>query len=182
MTIEKVNRLLEYLKKQGSANTFLLARELDINRHKLIEIIRDLEKKGALEFKSGVAKFLNFPIKEKSISRKPAKIKKIQKTKKRAKPKKTSHEEAIKRKLKIIEDLQDENKKLEDKLAETRKTIKELEEKANAPPKIIRKTIIKKIPVKPKKKKSKPKIRKKNSWNFKINLTKLKKELKKRGW
>ena len=62
MAIEEAsNQVLEYLKKQKQVNTFRLARELSIDRNKIINIIRDLEEKGSVQFKSGKVIFLRFP-------------------------------------------------------------------------------------------------------------------------
>ena len=55
MSIEVThNKILEYLKKHGSANTFRLSRHLGIDRIELIEIIDELATKGLAKFKSGV--------------------------------------------------------------------------------------------------------------------------------
>ena len=55
MTIEAThNKILEYLKKHGSANTFRLSKHLGIDRIELIEIIDELSRKGLVKFKSGV--------------------------------------------------------------------------------------------------------------------------------
>lgn len=130
-------KILEYIKEEGPTNTFRLARELNLNRHKVLKIIKDLEAKEALEFKSGLVKFLKFPVIEKKI-KKPIEIKTIKKPKRIAK-----------RKSKVLENLQTENLKLKEKLSTLKVTIKELEQKA-AQPKIIRRTIIKKVPSPPK--------------------------------
>ena len=46
MSIEVThNKILEYLKKHGSANTFRLSRHLGIDRIELIEIIDELATK-----------------------------------------------------------------------------------------------------------------------------------------
>ncbi len=55
MTIEAThNKILEYLKKHSSANTFRLSKHLGIDRIELIEIIDELSRKGLVKFKSGV--------------------------------------------------------------------------------------------------------------------------------
>jgi len=177
------NRILEYLKKQGQTNTFRLARELGIDRHKLLNIIRELEEKQAIEFKSGIVKFLRFPKEEKPI--------KVKKAHFEAKKKRIHKKKAIRRKINL--NLQAENKRLKEKLLELEdnikrkaniknkkireqsehienlgKTIKELQKKANLPPKIIRKTIIKKVPIKVKEEAVKQKKKEIKSQRFKI--------------
>lgn len=124
-------RVLEYLKKKGQTNTFRLARDLGIDRHKILDIIKKLESKKLVELKFGTVKFLKFPEKEKIKH----KVKRVM----------------AKRKPSILHGLQVENKELRERLMEVEKTIKVLQQKASAPPKIIRRTIvkniIKKIPV-----------------------------------
>lgn len=70
-------KLLEFLKRRGPINTFRLARVLNIDRYKLQDAIKELEEKGAVEFKFGLVRFLKLPAKEKKEAEKPAKIKKI---------------------------------------------------------------------------------------------------------
>lgn len=128
--------ILEYLKKQGSANTFRLARKLGIDRHQLLNIIERLEAKGAVAVRSGMVQFLRFLPEEKKEA--PPRIPKPKENVPSAKPK-------------VLETLQSENKLLKEKLTELKGTIQELEQKASAHPKtIIRnitKTVVKKVPV-----------------------------------
>lgn len=70
------NKVLEYLKKKGKANTFKIARELKIDRPKVLRIIKELVEKHKAEFVLGTVQLLNFPSKE---------VKKQIKAKKRAK-------------------------------------------------------------------------------------------------
>src|SRR3989338_4836225 len=46
-------KVLEYLHEYGSVNTFRLSRHLQIDRHELIAIIKDLTKKRLVEFEHG---------------------------------------------------------------------------------------------------------------------------------
>lgn len=207
------NRLLGYLKNQGPTNTFRLSRELDIERHKIVDIVKELKGKQAIEFEHGIVRFLKFP-EEKKLVKKPVEIKKVpsrpkKRIKRKVKAKKTV-QSGIKppEELEILENLQEENKRLKEKLSKLKfsikkqsdienkfkaqveyiekleKTIKELKQKANVPHKIIRKTIIKKVSVKVKKKpikrkKSKQKKIKPKKFNLsKINFTKLKKNIR----
>ncbi len=128
--------VLEYLEKKGPTNTFRLATELGINRYNLLNIINRLEAKGALTIKSGTVYFIKFLPKEKKEA-----PKKVLKTKKKTstikKPRKTT-------KTKV---LQNENNRLKEKLIELEETIKKLEKKDSIPPKIITRTITRKIPV-----------------------------------
>lgn len=154
--------ILEHLKKQGSANTFRLARELGMNRSKLLNILREFREKGAVEFKEGTVKFLKFP-EEKKVEKN--KVKEISSEIKEELP-----EEA--RKTAPLEDLQAENKNLggESWRSELEKTIKESKQKAsensNVPPEIAKET-------KPQKTKA-PKF---NLTRLKNNLTKLNKNI-----
>ncbi len=61
------SKVLECLKKEGQANTFRLTSKLGIDRHKILNIIKKLEEKGAVEFKTGKVRFLKFPKEEKPI-------------------------------------------------------------------------------------------------------------------
>lgn len=71
MVIEDTHkRVLEYLKKEGQANTFRLARVLGIDRHIIINTAKELEEKHVIGFKSGMARFLGFPEEEKSMAEK----------------------------------------------------------------------------------------------------------------
>ena len=110
--------ILEYLKKQGSANTFRLARVLGIDRGHLQDIITKLEAKGAVTVRSGMVQFLKYPREEKPIS--------VSEPKKEAPHPKL---EPSSEKLKIREFLQSENKLLNKKLTELKGTIQELEKK-----------------------------------------------------
>jgi len=127
------NKVLEYLKKRGQTNTFRLARELGIDRYRILNIVKKLEEKGAVEFRSGIVKF---PVKEKKVVKKlkvkKAPLKVIRKT--------------------IIKKVYVKSKKLKEQaehIEELEETIKELQKKVSAQPKI--KTIIKKVPVELKK-------------------------------
>lgn len=173
MKSEDARKVLEYLKKHGETNTFRLARELGINRHRILEVVRELEEKGAVGFKSGKARFLGSPVEKKKVEEKAIKVKLPLKPKKRKKIKRAIAE----RESKILENLQNENKKLKERISkleaslkkqsgiknkikkqakqqieQLEERIKELQQKAKVPPKIIRKTIIKKVPVKVKEK------------------------------
>lgn len=168
-TEEVSSQVLEYLKKHKEVNTFRLARELGIDRHKILNIIKNLEEKGSVHIKSGKVVFLKFPSKEKKI------IKEI-------KAKETSSVPRRKAKPKFSSILQMENKELKEKLLKIEASIKRqhytrakkyneqseyiqqlekridvLKQKADASPKIITKTIIKKIkvPIKVKEKETK---------------------------
>ncbi|MBU4503037.1 MAG: hypothetical protein KKA79_10665, partial [Nanoarchaeota archaeon] len=52
--------ILSYLKKQKEANTFKLARELRMDRYKLLEVITELKERGAVAVNHGTVKFLHF--------------------------------------------------------------------------------------------------------------------------
>lgn len=131
-------QILEYLEKQGPANTFRLARALSIDRGHLLDIIEKLEAKGAVTVRSGMVQFLKFPREEKAIperkERAPSAAPKLRKIEPN-----------------IVETLQSENKLLKEKLTELKETVQELEKKSSAAPKtIIRKitkTVVKKVPV-----------------------------------
>lgn len=135
-------RVLEYLEKKGQTNTFRLARDLDIDRHKILNIIKKFEDKKLVELKFGTVKFLKFPEKVKRAAKKIIEVKKdYSKPKVKYKLKRAM----AKRKLSILEDLQAENKEFKERFLALEKTIKELQLKASAPPKIIRRTIVKNI-------------------------------------
>lgn len=142
-------RVLEYLKKKGQTNTFRLARDLGIDRHKILDIIKRFEDKKLVELKFGTVKFLKFPEKGKKLVKKIIEVKKaLSASKKRIKHKaiRALQKKAMsKRKSSILEDLQAENKEFKERFLALEKTIKELQLKASAPPKIIRRTIVKNI-------------------------------------
>ena len=124
VTEDAYNRVLEYLKNHDHINTFRLARELNIDRHKILNIIKKLEEKQAVEFKSGTVKFLKFLKREE----KPIKVKKTISTSEReTEPKvKKAAQRSVKfqEKLKALGSLQYENKKLTGKLSELEASIK----------------------------------------------------------
>lgn len=169
--VDARRRIVEYLKKQGPTNTFRLSRELGIDRHKLLNIVKELEEKRVIGVRHGNVKFL---AEEKKVA-------KVKETLPKPKAKKTIQKKARDRggiNL-LLKNLEDKNKELREKvlgleasikrqlniknkfryqverIEQLEKTIKELQQKANIPAKIIRKTIIKKIPIKVKKKQPK---------------------------
>ncbi|MEW5896476.1 MAG: hypothetical protein AB1668_02185 [Nanoarchaeota archaeon] len=170
---EVFQRILKHLKKDGPLNTFRLARELNLDRYQLLSSIGKLEKAGAVEVQHGVVKFLKFVAEERKVEEpQPVEAKKpTQKPKKKTVKKKT-----------IAPQLQAENQKLKERLLQLESKIKKLEQKASAPPKIIKKTIIKEVPAPfapapaPFPQKKKRKIRKK-----KLKKKEEKKKLKKKS-
>lgn len=158
-------RVLEYLKKEGPTNTFRLSRGTGIKRDKLLSIIKTLEEKGAVEFKSGRVRFLKFiekeekKIKERKKGSKIEKRKKIH-VKKKPSPKKKRIEikdvqkelqaENI-RFLKRISELEEivkrnirKEKKQKALIKVLQSTINELEKKAGTSKKIVKKVTDKK--------------------------------------
>ncbi len=213
MAIEDAgNKVLEHLKKEGERNTFRLARELRIDRHKILNIIKKLEEKGAVEFKTGKVRFLKFPKEEKKAKIEVKKA--LSAPKIRAKSNELSAQKAkLREKTKLLGSLQYENTKLKDKLskleagvkrqhyAKSKKfreqdelieklenRIKALQEKAKSKPKIITRKIevpkiitktivkriikrvpvevIKKVPIRVKEREAKPKKFKLPKINF----------------
>ena len=123
MVTEDVQRqVLEHLQKKGQRNTFRLARELGIDRHKLLNVIRLLHEKEAIELRHGNAIFLKFPSEEKK-----AKI--VEKIPSAPKIGVKSNElsaqkSRFREKTKLLGSLQYENKKLKDRLSELEAGIK----------------------------------------------------------
>lgn len=152
------NKILEYLKKHGQTNTFRIARDLGLDRDKILDIVKILEEKKLIEFKSNTAKFLKSPPKERKAAKRLIKVKK-------ALPKPKKKRKYARRRLIVMKKLQAKEGKLKEQaecIENLEKTIKRLRKKAKAPPRIIRKTIIKKVLVKARKKKIKAKLRKFN--------------------
>ena len=57
MTIEAThNKILEYLQRHGSVNTFRLSRHLKTDRTELIKLIEELTKEGLTTLKSGTVR------------------------------------------------------------------------------------------------------------------------------
>jgi len=140
MVEDIINEVLGYLKEKGPTNTFRLAGDIGLERHKLLHILEKLEEKGIVGFKHGLAMFLEFPAEEEEKP-KPVEIKvSSPKLKKKVKPKKTRPK---RKPAKAWQVLQTENKQLKEKLLEVEETMIKLEKKASAVPK----TIIKKVPV-----------------------------------
>lgn len=174
------HEILEYLKKESPINTFRLARELNLDRYKLLNLIKKLEDKGAVEVLHGSVKFLKFPAEEK---------KEVKKTISKPKKKIVKKSEKIKKKSAVLKTFQAENQELKEKILQLETKLKELEQKPVPTPKIIKKTIIKKVPTfiplpKKKKKKAKKKISQKKlkikkfkfpKFNFIKHIKKLKK-------
>lgn len=75
------SRVLRYLRNNGPANTFRLARLLGVDRHKLLDVLRDLEQQGCVELKHGIVIFIKIqekrrleqaPMQEKKAAQAPA--------------------------------------------------------------------------------------------------------------
>src|SRR3989338_2044834 len=126
MPIEDVQRqVLEYLKKKGHTNTFRLARELSIDQHKLLNVIKELHEKQAIEIRYGNVSFLKFPSKEKKAKIEVKKV--LSATKIRAKSNELSAQKSrFREKTKLLGSLQYENKELKEKLSELESGIKRL--------------------------------------------------------
>lgn len=121
-------KILEYLNKHGSVNTFRLSKDLEINRGKLISLVKGLANEGLVIFRSGaVTKGDNELIaqKIKEAEREPVSKPTLKKT---IKPKiikeKQSELENVKGKAqrlkKEIEDLQTQRNGIVQKLAKER--------------------------------------------------------------
>ena len=120
MVIEDVQRqVLEYLKKKGQTNTFRLARELGIDRHKLLKVIDKLREREAIELRHGNAIFLKFPSEEKKA--KIVEIPSAPKIKAKTVAKRSA---MLIEKQKLVGSLQYENKKLKEKLSEFEASVK----------------------------------------------------------
>ena len=190
MAIEDAyDNVLDYVKKHDQINTFRLARELGIERHKILNILKKLEEKQAIELKTGKVRFIKFPSKEKKAEIKVKKASSAPKIKilgnlqgqnKELKEKLSELEAGIKRQhytkskkvreqTELIEKLENRIKALQEK-AKTPKIIT-ITRKIEVPPKIITKTIvkriikrvpvevIKKVPVRVKERAAKPKFK-----------------------
>ncbi|MEK6868754.1 MAG: hypothetical protein AABX74_00865 [Nanoarchaeota archaeon] len=175
VTEDAYSKTLGYIKKHDHINTFRLARELGIDRNKILNIIKKLEEKQAVEVKSGTVKFLKFVAKEKTIKAKaisrPKKIEKLEDTIKTLRQKAKTPKIVRRTKIKeIIKRVPVKSRKLAEqaeRIEELEETIKELQKKLSAKPKIVTrtikvpeiitrtkvKTIIKKVPVRAKEKK-----------------------------
>jgi len=214
MATEDHQQILEYLKKLGPTNTFRLARGLGIDRHEILKIIKTLQEKGVVEFKSGIVSLLKFPARGIKIA-KPAKVEKTpRKYKKRTKrilwkkPKVKKEHKPVEEKPKLTEEIQSEYKKIEERLLELEKQSsdkfkllsekshhesqllsdlgnnieglkshidnleKDLKKLSSTPPRVIRKTIIKREAV-PVEVKEEPKFRLKLP-KFKLKVPKIK--------
>ena len=142
--------ILEYLQKNGAANTFKLAHILGIKRDRLLGILKNLEEQELVKIVTGKVEFLSYPPSKEKKKQKP----KIPKEKSKVQ---TLQEEVEKQKL-YTEKLKEEIKKLEQRPQKviTKTIIKK------AKPKVITRTIIKETePIKTerKKKRKREKIR-----------------------
>lgn len=124
MAIEDAgNKVLEYLKKKGQTNTFRLARELGIDRHKLLNVIKELHEKQAIELRYGNISFLKFPSKEKKARIEVKKAPSVPKIK--AKSNELSAQRGkLHEKTKLLGSLQYENKKLKERLSDLEGSVK----------------------------------------------------------
>ena len=138
---EVYQEILEHLKKDGPFNTFRLARDLNLDRSKLLNFIEKLEKAGAVEVQHGVVKFLKFVAEEKKVE-KPIEVKKPVL---KPKMKEVKKRKKVKKKL-VAPKTHAENKELKEKILQLESKVEELEKKASAPSKIIKKTIVKEVP------------------------------------
>ena len=145
------DNILEYLQKNGAANTFKLAHVLEIKRDKLLGILKNLEERELVKITTGKVEFLSYP---------------TSKEKKKQKPKVVIPKE--KSEIQILQEQAEKQKLYTEKLKDQ---IKKLEQR---PQKVITRTIIKEakpIKIKRKKRKKREKI--------KVAKTKLKKIIKK---
>lgn len=173
MAAEEVyQKILEHLKKEGPLNTFRLARTLNLDRSKLLNFVEKMEKAGTVEVQHGLVKFLKFVAEEKQVKR-PVEVEKpVPKLKKKA-VKKIREKTATPK-------VQAENNELKEKLRKLESKIEELEQKASAPPKIIKKTIAKEVPVPSVPTLTPPSSKKKRKKSKKKKLKKVKKKPKKK--
>ncbi len=162
MNTDVQEAILKYLQENKSANTFKLARNLGVDREKLVRELAKLQEKGLIEHRTGMARFLSMPKPEALRPEEPGPTKKISKLK-------TERPRIKKRILPANTRLAEENKKLRTKLSEfesrigqqagverrlkaqnthvgrLEEEIKTLQQKASIAPKVIRKTIVKTI-------------------------------------
>ncbi len=139
---EVYQRILEHLEKDGPFNTFRLATDLNLDHQELLSFIKELEIQGAVKVQHGVVKFLKFVVKEKKAE-KLAEVKKITpKPKKKAVKKRKNA-----KKRSTAPKVQAENKELKEKILQLESKVEELKKKASVPPRIITRTITKKVPV-----------------------------------
>ncbi len=75
---ESFRKILEHLKEGGPLNTFRLARNLDLDRSKLLNFIEELEQRGAVEVQHGSVRFLKFVGEEKKAENQELKEKILQ--------------------------------------------------------------------------------------------------------
>ncbi len=155
--------ILEFLQKNGAANTFKLARVLEINRDGLLRILKNLKERELVKIVTGRVEFLSYPPKEKKEQKS-----KIPKEKAEVQ---TLQEEVERQKL-YAEKLKAQIKKLEQRPPKivTKTIIRRAE------PKVITRTIVRDVkPIKIKEAKIKPmkikksiKLRKKFKKIFRI--------------
>lgn len=150
--------VLKYLRGEGPENTFRLATRLGLERGKIVRILRKLNEEEAVEFKTGVAKFLKFPSEEKAV--------KAEKAFPKEETRRITKKAAAKHRVGVAKRLQAENEMLRVRVSELETgyatkvrqlrnqsgciekletTVKALQQKAKASPKIVTKTIVKKV-------------------------------------
>ena len=101
--------ILEYLQKNGAANTFKLAHILGIKRDRLLGILKNLEDQELVKIVTGKVEFLSYPLSKEKKKQKPRVVAQKEKSEVQV-PK----EELEKQKL-YIEKLKAQIKKLEQK-------------------------------------------------------------------
>lgn len=131
------NRVLRYLRNSGPENTFRLTRTLGIDRHKLLDVLRDLEQQGCVELKQGVVIFIKIqekrrleqaPVQEKKAAQVPAVRKKAPRKKKGSKQRfydrTLPHSpENIPLETSVLSSLKKENKNLAERAAQLEKEL-----------------------------------------------------------
>jgi len=182
MQLKMVNKnsghsILEYLQKNGAANTFKLAHVLGVKREKLLGILKNLEEQGLVKIVTGKVEFLSYPASKEKKRQKPKIVLPKEKSEVQL-PK----EEVEKQKL-YIEKLEAQIKKLKQK-PQTKPVVEKVKtEEIKPKPKRKKKIKIKEAKPKiekPKKRKKplpkpKPKKAKKiKKIKFKLKLPKLK--------
>ncbi|MBI5391587.1 hypothetical protein HZB00_01145 [Candidatus Woesearchaeota archaeon] len=163
---EDEQRLLEFVEENERVNTFHLARELKMERHLVLRMIDQLQKKGAVDYRSGTVTFLSYP-KEESVTTKEESVTKI------VSPSLPVKKKAIPNPMLLLAEqsrkLSEKNKQLKQQLEQAYEQVKELaqykemigdhtaqietlksqletaQKKAEKKPKIVEKVIVKKV-------------------------------------
>ena len=174
---EDEQRLLEYVEENERVNTFHLARELKMERTLVLKTIDQLQKKGAVDYRSGTVIFLSYPKEESMLKTVPLQ-KKINLTQlleeqsKKFSEKNKQLKQQLEQAYEQVKELAQYKELVGDHASQIETLKNQLEtaqKKAEKKPRIVEKVIIKKVYVRKKQEEQEPSPEKVSSLHNYLN-------------